>query len=142
LFTDEVYGLSYLYSLKTAFFSTPYLPGPGLSDGLWHRSNFKSTQSILCSSSFCRSGLVSAAGLPLEGIIRETACSTPPLLWLGVIDHPLADHAHEFSRYLGIIYSYLPSWSCHLFRTLEKLDIPLLEAAADLRQPPWRPSST
>ncbi len=33
LFTDEVYGLSYLYSLKTAFFSTVICLAPGVSHG-------------------------------------------------------------------------------------------------------------
>ncbi len=41
LFADEVYGLSYFYSLKTAFFSTLVCLALGLSDGLCHRANLQ-----------------------------------------------------------------------------------------------------
>ncbi len=71
----------------------------------------------------------------LEGIIRETGLLNTALLWLGVIHHPPANHAHPAWRCTwGIIYSYLPFMVLPLFATLEKLDHSLLEAAGDLGQ--------
>jgi len=44
----------------------------------------------------------------------------------------------NFAVYLGIVYSYLPFMILPLYATLEKLDLTLLEAAADLGCRPWR----
>ncbi len=41
LFTDEVYGLSYLYSLEDRVFLDADLSGAGLSDGLRHRADLQ-----------------------------------------------------------------------------------------------------
>ena len=74
----------------------------------------------------------------LEGIIRETGLLNSALLWLGIIHQPLKIMHTTLAVYLGIIYSYLPFMVLPLFATLEKLEYPLLEAAADLGSPPWR----
>src|SRR3984893_8277181 len=139
LFTDEVYGLSYLYSLKTAFFSTIIclMLGYPMAYGIARSS--KSTPSILLLIiilPFWTSFLLRVYAL--EGIIRETGLLNSALLWLGVIDHPLQIMRTTFAVYLGIIYSYLPFMVLPLFATLEKLDHSLLEAAADLGNPPRR----
>ena len=139
LLTDEVYGLSYLYSLKTAFFSTIIclLLGYPMAYGIARTS--KSMQSILLLIiilPFWTSFLLRVYAL--EGIIRETGLLNTALLWLGVIDHPLQIMRTTFAVYLGIIYSYLPFMVLPLFATLEKLDHSLLEAAGDLGSPPWR----
>jgi putrescine transport system permease protein len=139
LFTDEVYGLSYLYSLKTAFFSTIIclMLGYPMAYGIARSS--KSTQSILLLIiilPFWTSFLLRVYAL--EGIIRETGLLNTALLWLGVIDHPLQIMRTSFAVYLGIVYSYLPFMVLPLFATLEKLDHSLLEAAGDLGSPPWR----
>ena len=139
LVTDEVYGLSYLYSLKTAFFSTLICLALGYPMAYAIARTSKSTQSILLLIiilPFWTSFLLRVYAL--EGIIRETGLINSALLWLGIIHHPLQIMRTTFAVYLGIIYSYLPFMVLPLFATLEKLDHSLLEAAADLGSPPWR----
>src|SRR3984893_11814485 len=139
LFTDEVYGLSYLYSLKTAFFSTLICLALGYPMAYAIARTSKSTQSVLLLIiilPFWTSFLLRVYAL--EGIIRETGLLNTALMWLGVIDHPLQIMRTTLAVYLGIIYSYLPFMVLPLFATLEKLDHSLLEAAADLGSPPWR----
>ena len=90
LFTDEVYGLSYFYSLKTAFFSTLICLAIGYPMAYAIARTSKSTQSILLLIiilPFWTSFLLRVYAL--EGIIRETGLLNTALLWLGVIDHPL-----------------------------------------------------
>jgi putrescine transport system permease protein len=139
LFSDEVYGLSYLYSLETAFFSTLVCLAVGYPMAYAISRTAKSTQSILLLLiilPFWTSFLLRVYAL--EGIIRESGLLNTALLWLGVIDHPLQIMRTSFAVYLGIIYSYLPFMVLPLFATLEKLDHALLEAAGDLGSPPWR----
>jgi putrescine transport system permease protein len=139
LFTDEVYGLSYLYSLETAFFSTLVCLAIGYPMAYAISRTSKSTQSLLLLIiilPFWTSFLLRVYAL--EGIIRESGLVNTALLWLGVIDHPLQIMRTSFAVYLGIIYSYLPFMVLPLFATLEKLDHALLEAAGDLGSPPWR----
>jgi putrescine transport system permease protein len=139
LFTDEVYGLAYLYSLKTAFFSTLICLLIGYPMAYAIARTSKSTQSILLLIiilPFWTSFLLRVYAL--EGIIRETGLLNSTLLWLGFIHEPLQIMRTTTAVYLGIIYSYLPFMVLPLFATLEKLDHTLLEAAADLGSPPWR----
>src|SRR5277367_206676 len=139
LFTDEVYGLSYFYSIKTAFFSTVVCLALGYPMAYGIARTSKSTQSILLLIiilPFWTSFLLRVYAL--EGIIRETGLLNTALLWLGLIDHPLQIMRTTFAVYIGIVYSYLPFMVLPLFATLEKLDHSLLEAAADLGSPPWR----
>jgi putrescine transport system permease protein len=139
LFTDQVYGLSYLYSLKTAFFSTLVCLALGYPMALAIARTSKSTQSILLLIiilPFWTSFLLRVYAL--EGIIRETGLLNSALLWLGLIHEPLKIMHSTLAVYLGIIYSYLPFMVLPLFATLEKLDRSLLEAAGDLGSPPWR----
>src|SRR6202161_2319825 len=139
LFTDEVYGLSYFYSIKTAFFSTLVCLALGYPMAYAISRTSKSTQSILLLIvilPFWTSFLLRVYAL--EGIIRETGLLNSALLWLGIIHQPLQIMRTTLAVYLGIIYSYLPFMVLPLFATLEKLDHSLLEAAGDLGSPPWR----
>jgi len=139
LFTDDVYGLAYLYSLKTAFFSTLICLGLGYPMAYAIARTSKSTQSILLLIiilPFWTSFLLRVYAL--EGVIRDTGLLNSALLWLGLIHEPLQIMRTTTAVYLGIIYSYLPFMVLPLFATLEKLDHSLLEAAADLGSPPWR----
>src|SRR5580698_8970932 len=139
LFTDEVYGLSYIYSIKTAFFSTVICLAIGYPMAYAIARTSKATQSILLLIiilPFWTSFLLRVYAL--EGIIRETGLLNSALLWLGIIHKPLQIMHTTLAVYLGIIYSYLPFMVLPLFATLEKLDHSLREAAADLGSPPWR----
>ena len=54
------------------------------------------------------------------------------LMSLGIIDQPLVMLQTDFAVYVGIVYSYLPFMMLPLYANLEKMDLALLEAAADL----------
>lgn len=139
LFTDEVYAVSYLYSIRTAFFSTLLCLLLGYPMAYAMARSSKSTQSILMLViilPFWTSFLLRVYAL--EGIIRDNGLLNVALMWLGVIDHPLKIMRTSFAVYLGIVYSYLPFMVLPLFATLEKLDNTLLEAASDLGSRPWR----
>jgi putrescine transport system permease protein len=139
LLTDEVYGVAYLYSLKTAFFSTLICLALGYPMAYALSRASKTTQSILLLVMilpFWISLLLRVYAL--EAIIRDGGLLNTVLLHLGVISHPLKIMRTSLALYLGIIYSYLPFMVLPLFATLEKLDHTLLEAAADLGSPPWR----
>ena len=139
LLTDDVYGVAYLYSLKTAFFSTLICLALGYPMAYAISRASKTTQSILLLIiilPFWTSFLLRVYAL--EGIIRDGGILNTVLLRLGVISRPLAIMRTSLAVYLGIIYSYLPFMVLPLFATLEKLDNTLLEAAADLGSPPWR----
>nr|WP_243375109.1 ABC transporter permease subunit [Microvirga solisilvae] len=66
------------------------------------------------------------------GILQSNGIVNSVLVWLGVIDEPLALLQTDFAVYLGIVYTYLPFMVLPLYATLEKLDETLLEASADL----------
>jgi len=139
LFTDDVYVLSYLYSLRTAFFSTLVCLIVGYPMAYAIARASKSAQNILLLViilPFWTSFLLRVYAL--EGIIQEHGLLNWVLLHLGLISHPLMLMQTTPAVYLGIVYSYLPFMVLPLFATLEKLDVALLEAAADLGSPPWR----
>jgi putrescine transport system permease protein len=139
LFTDDVYALSYVYSLRTAFFATLICLLLGYPMAYAMARSSKPAQNLLLMMiilPFWTSFLLRVYAL--EGIIRENGLLNSTLLWLGVIHHPLQIMHTTLAVYIGIIYSYLPFMILPLYATLEKLDTTLLEAAADLGQPPWR----
>ncbi len=58
------------------------------------------------------------------------------LLGIGVIDSPLQILYTDTAVYIGIVYSYLPFMILPLYAALERLDLDLHEAAADLGSRP------
>src|SRR5215475_733900 len=89
LLTDEVYGVAYLYSLRTAFFSTLIclLLGYPMAYAISRAS--KSAQSVLLFViilPFWTSFLLRVYAL--EGIIRDNGLLNDVLLYLHLINHP------------------------------------------------------
>ena len=139
LLTDPVYVLSYLYSLKTAFFATLICLVIGYPMAYAIARTSRGTQAVLLLIiilPFWTSFLLRVYAL--EGVIREHGLLNQALQWLGLIRQPLKIMHTNTAVYIGIIYSYLPFMVLPLFATLEKLDRSLLEASADLGSPPWR----
>jgi putrescine transport system permease protein len=139
LFTDELYGLAYLFSLRTAFLSTLICLLLGYPMAYAIARAPRSAQNILLLIvilPFWTSFLLRVYAL--EAIIDNDGLLNTVLLRLGLISHPLVIMRTNLAIYIGIIYSYLPFMVLPLFATLEKLDRNLLEAAADLGSPPWR----
>jgi putrescine transport system permease protein len=139
LVTDDVYLLSYVFSLRTAFISTIFCLLLGYPMAYAIARSPRSTQNILLLViilPFWTSFLLRVYAL--QGIISEHGLLNNFLLWLGVIHTPLKIMNTTLAVQIGIVYSYLPFMILPLYATLEKLDNTLLEAAADLGMPPWR----
>jgi putrescine transport system permease protein len=66
------------------------------------------------------------------GILKPQGILNDLLLAVGIIDEPLAILHTPLAVYIGIVYSYLPFMVLPLYANLAKLDLTLLEAAADL----------
>lgn len=71
------------------------------------------------------------------GLLADQGTINDILIWLGLIDDPIRMMYSEFAVYVGIVYSYLPFMILPLYANIEKLDMTLNEAAADLGAKPW-----
>ena len=139
LFTEELYGLAYLFSLRTAFFSTLICLLLGYPIAYAMSRAPRATQKVLLLAiilPFWTSFLLRVYAL--EAVIQNDGILNMLLLRLGLISHPLVIMHTNLAIYIGIVYSYLPYMVLPLFATLQKLDLALLEAASDLGSPPWR----
>ncbi len=72
------------------------------------------------------------------GILKNNGLINQLLMGLGIIDSPLEILHTPVAVYIGIVYSYLPFMVLPLYATLIRLDLTLLEAAADLGCRPWK----
>ena len=72
------------------------------------------------------------------GLLNTNGVINQALQWLGVIDQPLSLIYNDFAVYLGIVYSYLPFMILPLYANLEKQDLDLQDAAADLGARRWQ----
>jgi putrescine transport system permease protein len=139
LVTDDVYLLSYLFSLRTAAVSTCVCLLIGYPMAYAIALARRGTQTVLLLLiilPFWTSFLLRVYAL--AGIISEHGLLNSLLLRLGLIHAPLQIMYTTLAVQIGIVYSYLPFMILPLYATLEKLDGTLLEAAADLGMPPWR----
>jgi len=66
------------------------------------------------------------------GILKTEGLLNLALTTIGIIDKPLIIMNTDLAVYIGIVYSYLPFMILPLYANLEKMDMSLLEAAADL----------
>jgi putrescine transport system permease protein len=71
------------------------------------------------------------------GLLKNNGFINQALMGLGLIDEPIQMLQTDFAVYVGIVYSYLPFMILPLYANLEKMDLTLLEAAADLGSRPW-----
>ena len=72
------------------------------------------------------------------GILKNNGLLNNFLIWIGAIDQPIQMLQTDFAVYIGIVYSYLPFMILPLYANLEKMDLTLLESAADLGCKPWQ----
>jgi putrescine transport system permease protein len=143
LFSDEIYGLSYLKSLKVAAVSTAILLAIGYPLAYGMARAPRRAQSVLVMLvilPFWTSFLIRIYAW--INILQSDGLLNRALQALHVIDAPVAWLASDTAIYIGIVYSYLPFMVLPLYATLEKMDLTLLEAAADLGARPtvafWR----
>lgn len=66
------------------------------------------------------------------GILADQGTINSLLIWAGIIEQPVRLLYSELAVYIGIVYSYLPFMILPLYANMEKLDMTLCEAAADL----------
>ena len=66
------------------------------------------------------------------GLLADQGTINGFLIWLGLIDEPIRMLYAEFAVYVGIVYTYVPFMILPLYANMEKLDMTLHEAAADL----------
>ncbi|MCH7898149.1 MAG: ABC transporter permease subunit [Proteobacteria bacterium] len=72
------------------------------------------------------------------GLLNNRGIINNALMALGVIDQPLPLIYNDFAVYIGIVYSYLPFMILPLYASLERMDLDLHDAAADLGAKRWQ----
>jgi putrescine transport system permease protein len=133
LFTDTLYISSYLYSLKVAAVSTIFCLLLG----------YPMAYAIARSTATSRNVLLMLIVLPFWtsfllrvyawiGLLKSNGVINNVLMSVGIIHDPLTMLQTDFAVYIGIVYSYLPFMILPLYSNLEKHDMTLIEAAADL----------
>lgn len=140
LWDDELYLTTYLNSLKISTISTILclLLGYPIAYGIVRSS--PTTRNILLLMvilPFWTSFLLRVYAW--MGLLADQGTINNLLISLGVIDQPIRMLYTEFAVYIGIVYTYVPFMILPLYANMEKLDITLHEAAADLGA---RPSTT
>jgi putrescine transport system permease protein len=139
LYEDDLYWQSYLTSLFIA----------GVSTLLCLLIGYPMAYAIARTNTATRNILLLLVILPFWtsfllrvyawiGILKNNGLLNNALLSLGLIDQPIQMMQTDFAVYLGIVYSYLPFMILPLYTTLEKMDLTLIEAAADLGCRPWQ----
>ena len=133
LLEDRLYLVSYLKSIKIALIATllclllgfPMAYAIALTPYPW-----RNLLLLLVILPFWTSFLLRVYAwmvmLGKQGLINHL------LMSLGLIDEPLQMLYTDGAVYLGIVYTYVPFMILPLYATLEKLDLDLHEAAADL----------
>jgi putrescine transport system permease protein len=138
LFTDPLYISAYLYSLKVAAISTLLclLVGYPMAYVIARaQGNWRSALLMLIVLPFWTSFLLRVYAW--IGLLKHNGVINNILMYLGIIHQPLTMLQTDFAVYVGIVYSYLPFMILPLYANLEKLDVALLEAAADLGARPF-----
>jgi len=139
LWEDPLYRNAYLNSLLTAGVSTILclLIGYPMAYGIARASpSWRNLLLLMVMLPFWTSFLLRVYAW--IGILKNNGLINNLLLAMGVIDEPIVMLQTDFAVYLGIVYSYLPFMVLPLYTAIEKLDLSLLEAAADLGCRPTR----
>ena len=138
LVQDDLYWMAYLTSLKVAAISTLLCLVIGYPMAYAIARSRESTRNILLLLvilPFWTSFLLRVYAW--IGLLKNNGFINNTLMALGLIDQPIQMMQTDFAVYLGIVYSYLPFMILPLYTNLVKLDLTLLEAAADLGSRPW-----
>ena len=144
---DELYWRTYVTSLKYAAVTTLLCLGIGYPFA-YFMARAKSTAQpallMLVMLPFWTSFLLRVyawkALLSEHGWVADALMATgidQLLAWGGLIPAPGKLMNTPFSLVLGMVYTYLPFMILPLYGNLAKMDLRLLEAAADLGATPW-----
>jgi putrescine transport system permease protein len=138
LFSDPLYIDSYLNSLRIAGISTllALLVGYPMAYGMARCSpGWRAILLTLVILPFWTSFLIRVYSW--IGILKTEGLLNLVLMSAGIVSEPLEIHLTPTAVYIGIVYTYLPFMVLPLYASLEKLDMSLLEAAADLGARPF-----
>ncbi len=133
LWEDDLYVKTYLNSLKISTISTVLclLLGYPIAYGIVRaQPTAKNILLLMVILPFWTSFLLRVYAW--MGLLADQGTINSFLIWMGVIDEPMRMLYSEFAVYVGIVYSYVPFMILPLYANMEKLDIALHEAAADL----------
>ena len=139
LYSDQLYALAFLNSLKIAAVSTL----------LCLLIGYPLAWAVARAGGRTRNLLLLLIVLPSwtsflirvyawMGILSANGYLNQLLLGLGVVNSPVTLLRTDLAVYIGIVYTYLPFMVLPLYASLVKLDRQLLEAAADLGAKPWQ----
>jgi putrescine transport system permease protein len=139
LATDPVYILTYLWSIGYALLNTviclaigyPFAYFMARSPAAWRPALL-----MLVSLPFWTSYLLRVYAW--KGLLDDNGVVNNLLLWLHLIDTPIRMMHSKFSMMVGMVYTYLPFMILPVYANLVKMDLRLLEAAADLGSTPLR----
>lgn len=130
---DSLYLTAYLNSLKMAALSTLLCLLVGYPMAYYIARAKSSTQSILLLLILLPSWTSFLIRIyAWIGILKSNGVLNNVLLWLGIIDQPLAILNTNIAVYIGIVYAYLPFMVLPLYANLVKHDYSLIEASQDL----------
>ncbi|MDX1403549.1 MAG: ABC transporter permease subunit [Woeseiaceae bacterium] len=133
LVTDKLYAITYLNSVVMAAVATILclLLGFPMAYGI-ARSNeaLRGILLLLIVLPFWISFLLRVYAW--MGLLNNYGVVNNILIWLGLIEQPIAIMYTDFAIYIGLVYSYLPFMILPLYATLEQMDPDLLDAAQDL----------
>ena len=133
LLEDNLYWVSYLRSIKVAFISTIFCLLLGYPMAYYIAQSAPTKRNVLLMLiilPFWTSFLLRVYAW--MGILSTNGIINSMFLWTGVIDEPIQMLYTNFAVYLGIVYTYLPFMILPLYANLERLDLNLHDAAADL----------
>jgi putrescine transport system permease protein len=139
LFSDSLYIKAYLSSLKIAFISTilTLIIGYSIAYSVARApTRWRGILLMLVILPFWTSFLIRVYAW--IGILKTEGLLNLALMSIGIIEKPLMIMNTDLAVYIGIIYSYLPFMILPLYANLEKMDMSLLEAAADLGCRPFK----
>ena len=139
LFTNSLYISSLWYSFRVA----------GISTILCLLIGYPMAYGIARTPPAARNVLLMLVMLPFMtsfllrvyawmGLLNNNGIINNVLQALGITDEPISMMHTDFAVFIGIVYSYLPFMILPLYSNLEKHDLTLLEAAADLGSKPWK----
>ena len=133
LWEDDLYWKSYVNSLKIAGIATflALLIGYPIAYGMARAPRqWRAALLMMVILPFWTSFLIRVYAW--IGILKKEGLLNLFLQNIGLIDEPLTILNTDLAVYIGIVYSYLPFMVLPLYANLEKMELTLLEAAADL----------
>lgn len=139
LWEDSLYLNTYLSSVKIAFISTIVCLLIGYPIAYAIATSSHTTKHVLLMLvilPFWTSFLLRVYAW--MGLLADQGLINDLLIWLGLIESPTRLLYSHFAVYVGIVYTYVPFMILPLYANLEKLNMTLHEAAADLGARPFR----